>query len=98
MGLVHPLPATHGASIWSLPRIFKQSRNKNSRKFVVTIPAALSQSYPPMPAPATRYAPVGGVVDTYVAKIRYEPLRLATGRTSENYSGGRGPHTTGPLL
>ena len=25
MGLLHPLVPTHGASIWSLPRIFKQS-------------------------------------------------------------------------
>jgi hypothetical protein len=28
MGLLHPLLPTHGASIWSLPRIFKQSREE----------------------------------------------------------------------
>jgi hypothetical protein len=33
-GLLHPLVPTHGASIWSLPRIFKQSLKRNSPKFV----------------------------------------------------------------
>jgi hypothetical protein len=57
-----------------LTPLFTQVRgNWNSRKFVVTILAALSRSYLPMPAPATRYALVWGG-NGY---IRCEKLLLA---------------------
>src|SRR4028119_995851 len=37
MGLLHPLLATRGAPIWSLPSIFEQSRKRRSRQFALGI-------------------------------------------------------------
>jgi hypothetical protein len=55
---------------------FSEVRGYNPPRFVPVLPADASPCLPRCPG--------SGLLDMYVTRIRYEPLQLATGRTSEN--------------
>jgi hypothetical protein len=57
----------------------------NSRKFAVTISAAVPLSYAPRIADAPLYVPARPPLAKFVARICYKSLRLATAQLRENF-------------
>ncbi len=61
------------------------SKKENSAKFAVAISAGMASVLLPRSGSGYNPSPIYGAVATTVARIRYEWLRLATLRSSENF-------------